>query len=336
MARVPGCEAVYEVADQWRERCLEQDGSLLWPDLEEPTWTPENLERTRDLMNQLILSRKTTDVDMKAIFASESEAVKRTIADATTLWNLVPGSLKPSSRLGFSKTIASWVAAPPSFEHVKTALDQNIGASEASYFLPGYQLQRGAHLRFIVEFSRRIKIEGTDTKDLSALRALASRVLKDYARGHSARNMVLHLLFPDDYESVFNNWAKDKIANAPAFAQYADGITDWDDRLDAIRKGLTNSRKGDAFDFYDQEVRELWRPVGNPSEVVHFVDNTPGFLEWVDANPNGYILNTRRNVMANDLMLHRVGCSHISFDEEVNLTGPYTKACSLCIDRRHG
>ncbi len=44
MPRVQGCEAVYDVADQWRDRCLLDNKSLLWPDLEEPTWTVENIE----------------------------------------------------------------------------------------------------------------------------------------------------------------------------------------------------------------------------------------------------------------------------------------------------
>jgi 5-methylcytosine-specific restriction protein B len=293
MVRVKGCEAVYEVADQWRERCLIQDESLLWPDLEEPTWTVESLERARDIMDDLVRAKTTTGGHMEERLRDEPDPIKRAIADATAVWNLCPGGLNPGTRKGFVKHVASWATGEPELALVSEAIDSDIGGNEASYFVPGHQLQRGAHLRFILEFARRLKAEDLDIPNLTVLRELSQRIFKDFSRSHSARNMVLHILFPDSYEAVFNNWAKDKIANAPAFSEFVEGITDWDDRLVAIREGLEQAGQSSDFDFYDHDVLEQWRPKDlakakywlfqcNPQYydmASDLVDKEPGWLD---------------------------------------------------------
>ena len=42
MARQQGADAVYRVADLFRERCLSSGASFFWPD--RPAWTPENVD----------------------------------------------------------------------------------------------------------------------------------------------------------------------------------------------------------------------------------------------------------------------------------------------------
>lgn len=49
MVREAAFEAVYQIADQWRNRCLLDDKSLLWP--EEITWTVENIARSVALLS---------------------------------------------------------------------------------------------------------------------------------------------------------------------------------------------------------------------------------------------------------------------------------------------
>ena len=43
MPRIHGRDSIYTIAEYWRERCLAQDGSLLWPSVKQLTWTQENL-----------------------------------------------------------------------------------------------------------------------------------------------------------------------------------------------------------------------------------------------------------------------------------------------------
>lgn len=219
MVRVPGCDAVYDVANQWRDRCLADDKSLLWP--EEVTWTVENLERTREVMDSLVAAKKTTGGDMKGAFEQEPDSVRRTIADATAVWNLCPGSITPDNRKGFVSMVAAWGGKTEVLPQVHEAIDANVGAEEARFFPPGFQLQRGAHLRFVLEFARTLKTEGIDPHDRLSCMTLAQQLLKVVSRSHSARNMVFHLLYPDFYEAVFNNWAKDQIVHSPRLSGYA-------------------------------------------------------------------------------------------------------------------
>ena len=40
-----------------------------------------------------------------------------------------------------------------------------------------------------------------------------------------------------------------------------------------------------------------------------FIDDDPGFLDWRDAHPDGFIVNAGRKPTADYLMLHRTNCS---------------------------
>jgi hypothetical protein len=46
MARYPGADAIYEVANEFRERCLTTGNSLLWPT--DTVWTAQNLSALWD------------------------------------------------------------------------------------------------------------------------------------------------------------------------------------------------------------------------------------------------------------------------------------------------
>lgn len=258
MPRVPDCDAVYEVGNQWRERCLIGDGSLLWPNIEEPTWTVENLEVCRDIMNELVKKRTTTGGDTRDAFANESQARKRCIADAYALWHICPGDMSISTRQGAVNFAASWVPAPASVDPVHHAIEQDIGSVESSWFRPGHQMNRGAHLRYILEFARRIKTEHVDPTNAMAVRPLARQVEREYSGGAGGKNMVLHMLFPDEIEPVFNNWARERIVTSPAFSKYHEGIEDWDDKLASIRLGYSADNGLTDFDFYDESIRSLF------------------------------------------------------------------------------
>ena len=42
-----------------------------------------------------------------------------------------------------------------------------------------------------------------------------------------------------------------------------------------------------------------------------FRDDDAGYLAWIEANPDGYVINTRRQIDANYLVLHRATCRTI-------------------------
>jgi len=52
--------------------------------------------------------------------------------------------------------------------------------------------------------------------------------------------------------------------------------------------------------------------VGHHDEVESFVDDDIGYLQWLAAHPDGFVMNTHRNPTPTYLVLHRTGCHTIS------------------------
>src|SRR4029078_1572457 len=105
MPRVPDCEAVYEVADQWRDRCLRSDGSLLWPT--DIIW---NREITGAVISILQAERASSESDdffirTTARLSGHGAEPLKLLADATVVWSLPLSIYAPERKLGWLQTI---------------------------------------------------------------------------------------------------------------------------------------------------------------------------------------------------------------------------------------
>jgi hypothetical protein len=89
MARVPGAEAVYEVADLFRQRCLVESQSLLWPD--HNAWTLENLDSFwAAFVEQPDDSSDSFVTKWARQLRDQSDAVHRIAVDLAALYGLFP------------------------------------------------------------------------------------------------------------------------------------------------------------------------------------------------------------------------------------------------------
>jgi hypothetical protein len=62
---------------------------------------------------------------------------------------------------------------------------------------------------------------------------------------------------------------------------------------------------------------------------VEFVDDENGYLRWLEANPDGYVVNSARSPSPNYLVLHRALCKHINSPNRSNWTTTgFIKTCS--------
>jgi hypothetical protein len=59
-----------------------------------------------------------------------------------------------------------------------------------------------------------------------------------------------------------------------------------------------------------------------------FKDDNAGYLAWLAANPQGFVVNSDREPKASYLVLHRATCEAISSPQDRNWSGPYIKTCS--------
>src|SRR5580704_6742473 len=63
--------------------------------------------------------------------------------------------------------------------------------------------------------------------------------------------------------------------------------------------------------------------------IHQFVDDEEGYLGWLDANPNGSVVNSGRTPKPTYLILHRASCKHINSPDKSNFTTTgYIKTCS--------
>lgn len=78
-----------------------------------------------------------------------------------------------------------------------------------------------------------------------------------------------------------------------------------------------------------RDHHHLHHPLEQQVEVDVFVDNDDGYLTWLDAHPQGFVLNTGRSPRPDYLILHRATCRTIRGRPTRGgpWTGPYIKVC---------
>jgi|GEM_PF-833573 hypothetical protein len=83
-----------------------------------------------------------------------------------------------------------------------------------------------------------------------------------------------------------------------------------------------------------EELRELglgnrWDPDADP-DVGEYRDDDAGYLAWLAAHPDGYVINIARSYSATQARVHRAGCRTISGENPHGgpWTGPYVKVCA--------
>jgi hypothetical protein len=150
MARSPAKEAIYDIALQWKNRCLLNNRSLLWP--EEVTWTTENLERlflhfveNIDKGSESFLEKLNRQID------DEPSAIHRIAADTLAIYCLFPvkGNMSQSTKLALIKTVSSWKAgSAPLLEDLGDAYLDGLGSAGMHYMNAGRHWQ----FAYIVNF----------------------------------------------------------------------------------------------------------------------------------------------------------------------------------------
>ncbi len=273
MVRESKYEAVYEVANQWRNRCLADDKSLLWP--KEVTWTEENIELATATMGPLVQADTCTDKDMHKAFSVESVPVRRILADALAVWNICPVSMTPKHRKNFVHDFLTSDSDPNTVALIDAAIDSNIGEPEKSFSSGGFQLHRGVNLVYIFRFAINYKMALPAESDWKAVQEITEKTGLNVPRGQSPKNMILHMLYPDVYEAVFNQSAKEQIVFSPYFDSIVSEISDLDERLRTIRAASFDLFGRSEFNFFDEDVMRMWRE-SPPPKVPRYWKIAPG------------------------------------------------------------
>ena len=81
------------------------------------------------------------------------------------------------------------------------------------------------------------------------------------------------------------------------------------------------------------QLREESEMLANaPQSFTIFQDDDDGFFDWVEAHPDGYLINTYPDPKPSFLVLHHSKCRHVNDTQGVDRTTNRVKVCS---DDRH-
>jgi hypothetical protein len=96
-------------------------------------------------------------------------------------------------------------------------------------------------------------------------------------------------------------------------------------RIHDILLWAATTRPGSEREALVQSGQDI---LDRTTSIEHFKDNDQGFIAWLEANPNGYIINAERKPRPNYLVLHQSACSHLRSSSPLNWTKDYVKFCS--------
>lgn len=252
---------IYEVVEQFRERCLRDGGSLLWPGRQ--VWTVENITA---LWEAFIGNPDLSDLSFlqkwQKQLAAESEEVHRLATEAIAIYFLHPSNIGQGKKMEGVRKVLSWKLQGdrPDLRGLERAYSTNIG-SAGQYYLQARPWQ----VAFYLEFSRRVRAEGADPSNAEACRRIADEARAAVGRHGNcdpARHIILHLLFPEEYERIASTGHKKMIVKA--FKQHAGGATDLDEALWNVRQALVEQYQRPDLDFYHGDIEKLWQDGGPP------------------------------------------------------------------------
>jgi 5-methylcytosine-specific restriction endonuclease McrBC GTP-binding regulatory subunit McrB len=139
------------------------------------------------------------------------------------------------------------------------AFEHPIGAP-GQHYLTGRPYQ----MAFYLGFARQLKTQSFDPYNADRCKSLTDQVKQQVKDEYGqtpglGRNMLLHLLFPDEFERIAADDSKKRIADRFAQEASVSSGTDVDDALLVIRRHLTKELDRPNLDFYEKDIEPLWR-----------------------------------------------------------------------------
>jgi 5-methylcytosine-specific restriction protein B len=258
----------YESALAFRDRCLMNDGSLLFENAS--VWTAANLDRLREkFIDAPDSSQGSFREKFEAQLKGESQAVKRLAAEALAVYFLFPsnvGSLKKRELVG---EVLKWCGDTLPNEHaVIRSFSAGIGSGGQ-----GYSTRRPAELAFLIWMAIKWKqLDASKAKELISDAWKFEEFIDEIedADSRQIRHMLLHLLFPDYFERIASSDHKRRVSLVFGGLAQNSMPEGTDRRLHEIRQELTKLLPDTSLDFYSAPLREAWYDSAGEIDVIHY------------------------------------------------------------------
>lgn len=256
-------EPVYAAAEHWRNNCLLDEGSLLFPD--NRLWTAPTIAQVRSAyVDAPDEGSDTFLVKLGRQLADLSDDAKALAAELLWILLLFPSNISAATKRNTVDEILSWRAdqTRPDPQWLSDDVLGGLGSGGV-----GFNTYRHREFTCLLDLVTRLKdLAPAERQDvLSEPWAFSSFLTTVPADGgRQFPHIVEHLLFPDTFERISSGEDKRKAivglgGDRPAVAKQMDRAAR-DRRLLAIRKEIAATRGGDDFDFYQDEFTERWKP----------------------------------------------------------------------------
>lgn len=260
MARALHAEPIYKIANQFRDRCLASNRSLLWPNKE--AWTLENLDQFWTAFIDNPDEGSSSFFDKWEIqLSKQTVGVHRVAVDLMAFYYLFPTNIGGDVKSQGVRKVAGWKLSHEVDESIINELDRVLHVNGLGHSGIYYLTGRPWQIAYFLRFARDLKRLNIDPYDLTTCIELANTIEGSVSGSQGARNTLLHLLFPDEFEAIASNDHKNRIAKA--FPSLVANASDRDDALLRIRQHLPPDIGRDDFSFYDADVRPLWDTDGS-------------------------------------------------------------------------
>ena len=277
---------IYAAARAWVDSALRSDGSLFTPG--KKIWTHGGLAKLR----RQFLDRPDEPGDnfydkLERQLAGNTPEVYQLMAEVLFVHFLISGNMRGGNKRDRINRVLGWSSEPVSIpQKLANSLDIsfiNIGAGANRI-----DCQVGTQIEVVEQWKQLQPEERTRVLNdawafkefLSSRHFISETLLDNQNKGQIEKEMLLHLAFPDQFETI-GTQRKNQIANAANFAHFVKEPTDDVDRkLQQIRHGI-EATHGSFNHFWEPGIREVWQEgqplnggAGNQSggETRHEID----------------------------------------------------------------
>lgn len=257
--------APYEVADRWKNECLVNSKSLLWPDA--PVWSLSTLEGFKaGFIDRPDESSDSFENKLKRQLDDQAPLVTQLACEILLIYFLFTSSVTSARKRSLIQTVAAWKSLNvPDDAPAMAGLDHGLGNTGLAF-----NTGRPFEIMLIAQFALHVAgLADAEKKALLSNHLLVRKALDDLADGKrlQSRHILLHLLFPQSYEAIASSQHKRLIAKS--FKEVVEGELpeDLDDQLLAIRQRLQVLLPGLDLSFYRTPLRECWYVTDKADEL---------------------------------------------------------------------
>lgn len=268
-------DALYEAAGRWVRSCLIEDDSLFTPGV--PIWRPETMHEAAERIAIDDISKAGFIPKLRDQVGDLSPEAIQLTAELLFIHYLAEADTGKAAKLKNVTDVLSWLPAPVTVpDELASAFESGIATYGAA------KAQRDRYVKFLTRFCAAVKDLPSDERRrvFSDPFALSSFEKAIPGSPLMQREAVLHMIFPDQFESVLSPDWKRRIADRFAAVPGVADAGDVDAKLARIRAALTPI-VGEGFNFYVDTVKPVWDSDPGPwKDVVKWTTrllDEPGF-----------------------------------------------------------